>query len=102
MSGGAVRWHGRLLAAPIFVELAYALFLQVCFLTSIVLGGRTRSRLELCPPSRASRRTTRALRHPPPGFDPDRRLVPGTLLMGRLQHPRACVLEPAAVVSAPS
>ena len=32
----AVGWRGRLLAAPIFVELAYALFLQVCFLTSIV------------------------------------------------------------------
>jgi len=32
----AVGWRGRLLAAPIFVELAYALFLQVCFVTSIV------------------------------------------------------------------
>ena len=32
----AVGWRGRLLAAPILVELAYALFLQVCFVTSIV------------------------------------------------------------------
>jgi len=32
----AVGWRGRLLAAPIFVELVYALFLQVCFVTSIV------------------------------------------------------------------
>ena len=32
----AVGWRGRLLAAPIFVELGYALFLQVCFVTAIV------------------------------------------------------------------
>ena len=32
----AAGWRGRLLAAPIFIELAYALFLQVCFVTSIV------------------------------------------------------------------
>lgn len=29
-------WPGRLLAAPIVVELAYAVFLQACFVTSIV------------------------------------------------------------------
>ena len=29
-------WRARLLAAPIFLELAYALFLQICFVTSIV------------------------------------------------------------------
>jgi len=32
-SGG---WRARLLAAPIFLELAYAMFLQICFVTSIV------------------------------------------------------------------
>ena len=32
----AVGWRGRLLAAPIFIELAYAMFLQVSFVTSIV------------------------------------------------------------------
>ena len=31
----AVGWPGRLLAAPIFLELAYAVFLQVCLVTSI-------------------------------------------------------------------
>jgi cellulose synthase/poly-beta-1,6-N-acetylglucosamine synthase-like glycosyltransferase len=29
-------WRGRLLAAPIVVELAYAVFLQACFMTSLV------------------------------------------------------------------
>jgi len=29
-------WRARLLAAPILVELAYAVFLQVCFVTSLV------------------------------------------------------------------
>ena len=29
-------WRGRLLAAPIFLELGYALFLQACFVTSLV------------------------------------------------------------------
>jgi hypothetical protein len=35
-------WRGRLLAAPIFLELGYAVFLQACFLTSLVqiLTGR--------------------------------------------------------------
>ncbi len=32
----AAGWRGRLLAAPIFIELAYAMFLQICFVTSIV------------------------------------------------------------------
>ena len=31
-----VGWKGRLLAAPIFPELAYAVFLQACFVTSLV------------------------------------------------------------------
>ncbi len=32
----AVGWRGRALAAPLFVELGYACFLQACFLTSMV------------------------------------------------------------------
>ena len=32
----AAGWRARLLAAPIVIELGYALFLQVCFVTSIV------------------------------------------------------------------
>lgn len=32
----AAGWKGRALAAPIFLELGYALFLQACFVTSIV------------------------------------------------------------------
>ena len=32
----AVGWRGRALAAPIFVELAYACFLQACFVSSII------------------------------------------------------------------
>ncbi len=30
----AVGWRGRLLAAPIVIELGYAVYLQVCFVTS--------------------------------------------------------------------
>ena len=32
----AVGWRGRAIAAPVAIELAYACFLQVCFVTSIV------------------------------------------------------------------
>jgi cellulose synthase/poly-beta-1,6-N-acetylglucosamine synthase-like glycosyltransferase len=32
----SVGWRGRVLAAPILIELAYACFLQVCFVTSII------------------------------------------------------------------
>ncbi len=32
----AVGWRGRAVAAPIAIELAYAMFLQACFVTSIV------------------------------------------------------------------
>ena len=32
----AIGWAGRAVAAPIAIELAYAMFLQVCFVTSIV------------------------------------------------------------------
>jgi cellulose synthase/poly-beta-1,6-N-acetylglucosamine synthase-like glycosyltransferase len=37
-----VGWRGRLLAVPVLPELAYAVFLQACFVTSIcqILGGR--------------------------------------------------------------
>ena len=47
----AVGPRGRLLAAPIVIELAYVLVLQVIFVTSLVqiATGRTR-RLELRPP----------------------------------------------------
>ena len=36
----SVGWRGRLVAAPIVVELAYALYLQLCFLASLVQIGR--------------------------------------------------------------
>jgi cellulose synthase/poly-beta-1,6-N-acetylglucosamine synthase-like glycosyltransferase len=41
----AVGWRGRLLAAPIFVELAYAAYLQACFVTSLlqIVTGRRRT-----------------------------------------------------------
>ncbi|MET0861872.1 MAG: hypothetical protein ABW091_12690 [Microbacterium sp.] len=32
----AVGWRARVLAAPVVIELAYAFFLQACFVTSIV------------------------------------------------------------------
>ncbi|HYH72777.1 MAG TPA: hypothetical protein VD764_06130 [Nocardioides sp.] len=32
----AVGWRARAVAAPVFIELAYAFFLQACFVTSIV------------------------------------------------------------------
>jgi cellulose synthase/poly-beta-1,6-N-acetylglucosamine synthase-like glycosyltransferase len=38
----AVGWRGRLVAAPIAIELAYAMFLQVCFVVSLlqIAAGR--------------------------------------------------------------
>jgi len=38
----AAGWRGRALAAPIFIELGYALYLQACFVTSIaqMVSGR--------------------------------------------------------------
>ena len=98
----AVGWRGRLLAAPIFVELAYALFLQVCFVTSILqmatgreAGWNGRS------PSRDPRRAAGAVRHPPPGFDPDHDWYQALCLWVGF-NTLIFVLEPASVVSAPS
>ena len=51
-----VGWWGRALAAPIFPELAYVVFLQACFVTSIVqimLG--TQGEVELRAAARRSR-----------------------------------------------
>ena len=54
-------WRGRALAAPMFPELGYAVFLQACFVTSIgqILLGR-KAGLEL----RAAPAATRSCWHP--------------------------------------
>ena len=86
----AVGWRGRALAAPIFVELAYAFFLQACFVTSIVqiATGRKAGWNYVPRPAVARSRVGagRGVRDPAAGIGAAHRLVPGALPLGGLQH----------------
>ena len=96
-------WRGRILAAPVFLELGYAVFLQVTFVYSIgeILAGRKpewnyvpRPAGNVVAPLAAA--VPSAHWHPAAGDGTQHRLVRGTRDLGRVQHARVRCPQPAA------
>ena len=96
-------WRGRALAAPMFPELAYAAYLQACFVTSIgqILRGRKADWNYVPRPAVPGLLAPWLARlgHRPASNGPGERLVHRPGLVGRVQHPRLRLPEHPATAA---